>query len=251
MTIRVVDAMALPARAIVNRRIPKVLIVQNGTQTATDRRLVTDGIERAEWVAVLKPSTVGIQAPGSEPDGVQEVAVVTVECRPGAKLPRLLEIVHRSIPYPVVLVAAVDDRVSVSTAEKRASRSVSDQVVLQDGVAEASVGPHLDEDVQAAFFGALSVESCYHSDLQALYWYWTDVVIGLRAHAVTGRFHVPDTHERGIQRREALRSYERLAAEITTVSRQASKETQMARLVELNLELQTLRSEHEALLELI
>ena len=107
----VVRALALPDRARVDQRVPKKMLAQHGAATATDRRLLTDGIEELQWIAALKPGTVAI--PEYRGDGREylEVAVLSVQVRAThgktSQLLRLAELVHRAVPYPVVLIQAL------------------------------------------------------------------------------------------------------------------------------------------------
>ena len=55
-----VAALELPASCRVDQRIPKKLLVENGAPTAADKRNITEGIEEFQWVASLKPSSIGV-----------------------------------------------------------------------------------------------------------------------------------------------------------------------------------------------
>ena len=53
-------ALALPADAFVDRRVPKTLLIENGAPTAADKRRIREGIEDLRWLAALKPTTIGV-----------------------------------------------------------------------------------------------------------------------------------------------------------------------------------------------
>lgn len=116
---RVVEAFGLPPRARVDRRMPKTLLLEHGAPTSTDKRQIQDGIEAIVWVAALKPATVGVPAFRDDVREYLEVAVMTVAFRTAAKVVRLTELVHRAVPYPVLLVSDADEGVAVSLAHKR------------------------------------------------------------------------------------------------------------------------------------
>ena len=64
-----IAALDLPPGALVDRRVPKTLLVQHGAPTAADKRRINEGIEEMQWVATLKPSTIGCRGrpePGSK-----------------------------------------------------------------------------------------------------------------------------------------------------------------------------------------
>jgi hypothetical protein len=49
-----------PDSARVDQRVPKKLLLENGAPTASDKRLITDAIEDIQWLAALKPNTIGV-----------------------------------------------------------------------------------------------------------------------------------------------------------------------------------------------
>src|SRR3990167_325030 len=127
-----INALAIPYEALVDQRVPKKLLLEQGAPTAADKRQIQDGIEEMTWVAALKPTNIGVPA---FPDSVREyleIPVLAVELRPTAKPPRLIELIHRAIPYPLVLVTAHRDAVNLSLAHKRWSQGEAGKVVIED-----------------------------------------------------------------------------------------------------------------------
>jgi len=96
----VLEALAIPAEARVGQRVPKKLLVENGASTARDKRYINDGIEELQWVAALKPATIGVPAFKDDAREYLEIAVLSLALRDGAKAERLAELIHRAIPYP-------------------------------------------------------------------------------------------------------------------------------------------------------
>ena len=45
----------------VDRRVPDLLL-EHGAPTAADKRRIKEGIEEVQWVATLKPTTIGVPA---------------------------------------------------------------------------------------------------------------------------------------------------------------------------------------------
>ena len=120
---RVIASLAIPDDARVDRRVPKKLLVEQGAPTAADKRQIQDGIEEISWVAALKPTNIAVPAFRDDIREYLEIAVVTAAFRASAKPTRLLELIHRAIPYPLVLLAAHGGAVNFSLAHKRWSRA--------------------------------------------------------------------------------------------------------------------------------
>jgi hypothetical protein len=125
-----VDALRLPASCRVDQRVPKKMLAEHGAPTAADRRLLTDGIEELQWIAALKPGTVAI--PEHRADGREylEVAVLNVLVRAthgkASQWLRLAELVHRAVPYPVLLIQALTpDAAAASEASTPEAQSAN------------------------------------------------------------------------------------------------------------------------------
>jgi hypothetical protein len=66
----------------------------------------------------------------------------------GAPAPRLIELTHRAVPYPVLLFTARVESASVSAAHKRWSQSEAGKTVLHGEVIEAQIGSSRDGSVK-------------------------------------------------------------------------------------------------------
>lgn len=243
-----VDALGLPFGALVERRVPKTLLAENGAQTAADRRAMQEGIEEIRWVAAVKPATAGVPAYRDEVREYLEIAVILLALRDAARASRLVELVHRAVPYPVLLIATTDGSVTLSLAEKRNAQSAAGRVVLDGDVSEAVVDGQTPAHLCAPFLDALSLARQPRGSMQSLYAGWADTAVALNAGRITGKFALPDSPEGAIRRRNALHEIARLDGEIASARRAAAREKRMARRVELNLLYTRLKTAREAVL---
>lgn len=238
LTIRdsVIAALDLPTSALVEQRVPKKLLLENGAPTTADKRRISEGVEELFWVAALKPTTAGVPEFRDAVRAYLEIAVIRLTLRPEAKAVRLVELVHRAIPYPLVLVLEQEGRVGVSLAHLRWSQAEVGATVLESAPTLVWLDPastHL-----ATFLAALPLTQQPRTELFALYDAWLSLLHALEAATQTGTFVLPRSPEHAAQRRAALAECVALEAELTQLRAAASKEKQLARRVELNLELQ-------------
>ncbi|MCO7643286.1 DUF4391 domain-containing protein [Pseudomonas sp. S 311-6] len=251
----VVAALCLPDSARVDQRVPKKLLLENGAPTTSDKRLITDAIEEIQWLAALKPNTIGVPSYRDAQREYLEIAVLTVTLRGAVKpanLARLTELVHRAVPYPVLLLLE-GTLLTLSLAHKRWAQNETSKVVL-DGAAvlislpdssedSAAVENAIPPEIECAFVHSLSIARQPQTTLQALYQGWIERLWALQAARLTGSYRADITPEQAIARRQALADCERLENEISRLRAQAAKEKQLARQVEINLTLKRIQSE--------
>ncbi|HMS72489.1 MAG TPA: DUF4391 domain-containing protein [Baekduia sp.] len=239
----VIEALALPPSALVGRRVPKTLLIENASPTAADKRQVRDGVEELRWVTALKPSTIGVPDFSDREREYLEIAVMRMEIRPGFRRARLAQLVHRAIPYPVLLVVEDDAAIECSCAHKRWSQAEAGAVVLDGTPVTVAIDRRSEPPHWAAFRAALPLEKQESTSLKHLYQSWIDALLALEAASRTGTFSIPASDAHARRRQTAMEECARLENEIDLLCRRAEKETQTARKVELNGTLTRLRAE--------
>ena len=236
------DALDLPTTAMVEKRVPKTLLLEHGAPTPADKRQINEGIEQLVWVAALKPTTIGVAEYRDELREVLEIAVLQLTLRATAKAGRLIELVHRAVPYPVLLIAEQGSSVGLSAAHKRWSQAEAGKTVLEGDVITVEWDADQDAERWPGFCAALALGQQPRINLQALYQGWIDTLLALQAAHVTGAFAVPSSAEQAGLRQGALQECTRLGREIARLRATAAKEKQMARRVDLNLQLKRLEA---------
>lgn len=239
----VVDALGLPPGARVDARVPKKMLVEQGAPTPADKRAIQNGIDELQWFAACKPATIGVPAFSDDTRDYLEIAIVACAFRPGAKVARLIELIHRAIPYPVVLVTTDERGLAISAAHKRRAQNEVGRVVIDRVVTATGLQPGADDATQTAFLMSLPLAQQPRSDLFALYVGWLARIEALNASRLSGAFVATDDSATIDQRREALDAHARLAKEIETLRGKARREKQLSRRVDLNMAIQRLEAE--------
>jgi hypothetical protein len=245
-TDELIAALDLPSGARVDRRVPKTLLVEHGAPTSADRRRINEGIEHVHWLAALKPTTIGVPAFRDEVREYLEIAILTAELRADAKAGRLAELIHRAVPYPVVLISSQGGVIALSLSHKRWSQGEAGATVLEGGFVAADLPSGQDTGVERAFVDALALSRQPSANLYTLYQGWIDAVLALLAARLTGSFAEAKSPEQAAARRIALADCARLEAQMAGLRAAAAREKQLAHQVELNLQLKRLEAEHSA-----
>ncbi len=241
-----VDALGLPPEAVIAHRVPKTLLVENGAPTAADKRHIETGIEELRWVATLKPTTVGVASFSDDTREAVELAVLILRLRAGARLTRIEELIHRAVPYHLMLLTQSEERgVSISLADKRWAQNERDKVVLDGDLIRCNTGS-LTEAVREQLIEALALVRQPRTNIYSLYRGWIDTILAAKAAAITGDFLPAADAGHAQDRASALSACADLEGRIAAIRTAAAKEKQLPRRVELNTQLQQLRSELDA-----
>ena len=240
----VLAALALPAQARLDKRVPKKLLVEQGAFVPSDKRKVQDGVDELVWVAALKPSNIAVAEYHDAVREYLEIAVLSVVIKPEVTKARLIELIHRTIPYPVVLVSEQSGTIDLSLAHKRASEGEAGKVVLDGDIVSVSIGDAA--AVEKDFLGSLSAAAQPSGNLFLLYQGWMDKLTAFKVAQITGGF-VTTGDASG--RLVSFKEYETIQDRLKDLRGLAMKERQISRRVELNLEVQQLETRLKQLVE--
>ena len=237
----IIQAMALPKDARVTHRVPKKLLLEQGAPTTADKRYIQDGIEELLWIAALKPTNIGVASYTDESREYLEIAVLTASFRPQAKVQRLIELIHRAIPYPVVLIVTHDEKqLTLSLAHKRFAQNESGKTVVDGNIVTILLSPIA--DMEKTFLDSFALTAQPAQNLYVLYQSWIERIEMLAAARITGRFVQDTTLEHSTVRREVLNERMQLERELTLLRAQAAKEKQLNRRVDFNLSIKKLEA---------
>lgn len=238
----VIDALRIPPGALVQQRVPKKLLLEQGAPTAADKRGIQDGIEELFWVAALKPTNIGVPAFEDDVRGYLEIAILTADLRPAAKAARLIELIHRAIPYPLVLLTRQGEAIALSLAHKRWSQGGKGTVVIED-VRIVPIASTREKGTDSDFLASLALSGLPARDLFNCYDGLVGRLTAFEAARITGSFRPPDSAASGAATRDSLDRHGRLKRDLAILRSTAHKERQLNRRVELNLEIKRLEAE--------
>jgi hypothetical protein len=105
------DFFNLPNRSKVGRVIPKIAF--DDYINTKQKKLFTDYIQRISWTHKLSTDTINL---GSK--DIKEIQVFKIELKQKSDIPKILEIINKSIPYHIVFWMEHDQKAYISTASK-------------------------------------------------------------------------------------------------------------------------------------
>jgi hypothetical protein len=241
-------ALGLPPSAWVQQRVPKKLLTEHGAITTSDRKLIQDQVQEVQWLAAIKPSNAGVPTFEEAQRSYLELAVISISLRQAtpSQMQRVAELLHRAVPYPVVLILEAGDKLAMSMAHIRWAQQEADKTVLDGDVLMATLSTlEASSAAQSGFMAALPLQQQNRTNLHALAQSWMDTLSAWQAVAITGQFVPSPSSEVAAQRREVLRQCMALDVQISGLRHQAAKEKQMSRQVAANIEINRLLAERQ------
>ena len=216
------EALALPASANVDRRVPKRAFIEQ-IKGVADRKAFDTLVDRLDWQASLSPGSIGVMAASDADKAVEEIQLFTLATR-REPTQRLAQVIHQALPYPLVLIShwphAAAIRLSLLPIHHTEPKLLS--VGLQPGAA------------LEAFLQSLALSQLPRSDLAALYDGLVERALALLAAQVSGgAYRLPANADDAASRRQALADYMTTDAAYRSIKSAAEREKRLAQGVEL------------------
>ena len=268
--------MALPEAAFLGTRITKKMLndsaCNNGIAlSAQEKLLISDVIQSIEWRYTLKPDTVNIAAWVTDQLDYAEVALLHVRLKPQptasdnqqhACFTKLATLLHKLIPYPLLVVAEQGEAVALSLADKRINQADKTKWVVEHVYCAPWFTPHHISAEQQVFLLDFSLKNAATLHYYALYQDLVAMLIALQTSSISGRYlaknqalqhlqavgqpapfvvgaSVPD--QSNSEKVALLKQLASLEAELNTIRNKLKKETQMNIKMQLNVEARQLK----------
>ena len=234
MTDSLLDALQLPASCRLGARITKKMLLENAKTLPADRKAITNDVENVAWQYTLKPSTIAIVPYADDEREYDEIAVLEATLKSPKNASRIAEVIHRSIPYPLILGVCHDDRQLLSLAPKRFSRSEKGATVAEEFASTGWMRLTSRTAIEAAFVDSIASWKLPQSNYFAFYSALVDRVVALRTACRTGEYHVVSGRALREARLRLLAEADVLEAQARECRVALTREGQFNRKVELN-----------------
>ena len=245
MTQILYDKLAIPETCHLGKRVFKKLFHENASLGATDKKALRDDIDTITWVYTLKPATIHIHTYKDDEREYDEIALLQVDLRTQKRTGRIVEVIHRAIPYPLVLVFVFEQSVALSLAHKRFSQAEKGAIVAEEFVTSdwIDLGPGGPTSAEQAFLDSLAVKNLPQTNFHAFYSALMDRLIALDCARLSGKYRIEAAAERREARRQRLAQCHELENRLAETRTAAKREKQINRLADLNLEISRLRGQ--------
>ena len=210
--------------------------MDHGKRSPSDKRL-PGAVEELRWEASIKPSNMAIPAYEDAEVSYEEIEVFAVTLRDATEAERIAVVLHKVIPYPVVMCCG--DQVSV--VRKRRSQAQFERMVVTE-----QISAPLPTVFQDAFLASLAISKRSSLHLQAVYEGWVACVVALQFAGRTGQFFVAGSPEALQAQRAEQARMDAVQARIRALKSEARRERSLQRQAELNLEVKRLEGQFQS-----
>lgn len=228
----------IPDSCFVGTNIYKKLFYENADLSTSDKSLFTDTINKIIWLYCLKPETINIPAYKDEAREYSEIEVIEVLLHKEYKLNRIAEIIMRTIPYPMLLIFKLEDKIQFYVAHQRTNQSDSSKNIIEEVIATDWLAS------DSSLLTKLDIKQMRFTNLYILY---SDIVDAISIYNISSVLPT-NGNITGAEARELSAKIEDIEQRIANLRSKLKKEPQFNRKMELNIEIKRLEQNKNKLL---
>ena len=233
------NTISFPEAALLGKRVPKKQFLESGELVAGDKKLFRENVKNVYWEFTLKSSTCPVLPFRDNEREYLEIAVLQVEMNSHKGHKRIAEIIHRVIPYPLMLGFYTETGdIALSIAPKRFSQAEHGAFVAERTYTTGWMNIGAFNDREAAFVASLAWYKMSLQTYGTLYNAWTDRFTGYECSVLSGTYTIGKAGDR-LEQLTRCREIESRISEL----REQLKKAAFNRQVELNTQIKKFEQE--------
>ena len=232
--------MAIPESCYLGKRVFKKLFFENIKLAGTDKKAFKEDIDTIIWQYTLKPLTIQIQSYEDDEREYLEVAVLQINFKNSKRYKRVAKVIHRAIPYPLVLIFSSEKNCALGLATKRFSQAEKGAIVVEEFFTTGWISLISPTEIQEHFLESLAISGLPHTHFFAFYSALIERFVALDCAKFSGKFILNSEADQQQFRKNILTECHGLELQISEIRLKIKKETQFNRKVELNSKIKKL-----------
>lgn len=236
--------MAIPETCYLGKRIYKKHFYENASLSTADQKAFTDDIDDIQWLYTLKPETIHIPRYQDDEREYQEIAIIQVNLKNRNNYKRIAQVIHRAIPYPLLLVFADESNFALSITDKRINKADREKITVAAFYESDWIDLDNKTDTQQAFLDSCLITCFSYQNLYEFYCDLTERIIALNCAYISGKYSIDDTKTKD-QRIQLLTQIQQTQKQLAVLRTAMKNESQFNKKVQLNMQIKKLAEDLE------
>lgn len=221
----------------------KKLFYDNAKLLSADKKAFQEHLDGVTWIYALKQDNTSIKAYVDDIQEYSEISILLVSLKHIETTERITNLIHRAIPYPLLIICIHKKLVMYSIAPKRFSLAEKGIIVVEEVLYSGWINLDSIATNELSFIESLAIDAKLYLNFLELYKGWEASFIALACSKLTGKLLI--THSNTYERKGLLEQCLALQSEINNLRSSIKKETQMNKKVDLNTRINKLKQRYQ------
>jgi hypothetical protein len=245
------EHMALPETSYLGRSLTSSLVSEQSGLNSDEAKLFAETVEQLIWRNALKTENTGLSEYSTAQRRYTEVHVLHVQLKANPKLQTkfkaLSQLMHRIIPYPVILVLQQHHKIAISLADKLV-HAANDSLVIDHIYHTAWLNLYQRDGLEANFLRSFTLRHMPHSDFYQLYQGLISKLMCLILEVHPSEQTTPDgVHLSFAEKKQLMIEWAQLNQALSQVKKKIKLEKSQNQKIVLNTQAHTMKQRKEQL----
>lgn len=231
----------------IGQKITKKLFYQQSNFSKDDEKNFTQNVDKMEMAYVLDTRNINIDSFKDDEYLYTAIGYMRVSLKQDDKLDRICKIINNNIPSPIVIIFEFENKIAISTAIKRLSKSDNSKIVVGEIHTTAWIDLTKLEDSNKKFLDSIKLSRLTYSNFYEFYRMIDDRIYTFQNIEVVGDYEVTDDKIKIEETKVIIEKINNYNDELEKIVKKIKKETQFNKKMKLNVEATNIKEEIERL----
>jgi hypothetical protein len=242
-----IQLLNIDERCVIDKRITKVAISNNSSLNATEKKVLKEIITDIRWLASYKPFNSAIPEFITKLESYDEVQIISIGFMDIKYTKQVVNILQKSMPYPLVLLLEVENEFAISIAKKSINQTDKLKRTIDEIITSSYLGKTSNNEINSSFLKHLDTKTFNTLHLKSFYENFAKLIHQYETSLLTGKFNIKDKKE-VTKDASILKNIEEIEKEMISIKSQIKKETVFSDKVNLNIKLKANETKRQNLI---
>lgn len=242
----IINYLGLPKSCALGNVIFKKTFIEQGDLSKAEKKLLSEQIEKVIWHYSIKPANVNIDAYKDEEREYPEIEVIEVKIASKDKVKKIVEMIMKTIPYPMLLEVTCQDEALFALGDSVINQSDTSKNVLKEVVMSAWLNVNSLSSKEQTFLESIHMRNLSSRNLYKLYQDLVGQIMRFNASLLT-EYYIEETPIETIKAQyDAITVLDK---QIESLKIKIKKESQFNKRLEINVQIKRLEQQKVQMIE--
>jgi len=183
------ESMELYDDCKVDSTIFKKAFYDNADITKVDKDILKEDVEKIIFKYSLKEGNINVPTYKDEEIEYDEIEIIEVNISNESKHKKICELIQKVIPYPLILVVRMDNKILINTAYKRINKNDEEKNTIEQFIYTDWFDLDNINENQMKFLQSINIKKLSFVNMYKLYCSFVDKINILNASKLSGDFN--------------------------------------------------------------
>lgn len=237
------EILSLPSKCLLETRLTKAFFLKHFPLKSSEKKTLNQHILSMQWLASIRPTNSNILPLINETYAYEEIQIFTVNVDESviAKQKQIIDLIHRYVPFHILLILYSDQSLIYSVCDKRINLADTSKRTIESFTQTPIINLLYRRETENAFLGSLHFRNLDKTNLETTYASYMQAIVQYNAACITGSYQVRN-QTRTAKDMQVLQDIDKLKTDIISLKNQIKKADSFSDKTKLNIELQKKKS---------